>query len=88
MIAPDEDQPMLEAVQIEDRGQDVVHRTSVYAEWVSQRSRIFFQQLDEQEQSRVLAALSCDTLARLLSEPVTHALERVDQRFVIRSGPS
>ena len=88
VISPDEDQPMLEAVQIEDRGQDVVHRTSVYAEWVSQRSRIFFQQLDEQEQSRVLAALSCDTLARLLSEPVTHVLERVDQRFVIRSGNS
>jgi glutathione S-transferase len=87
-ISPDEDQPLLQAVHIEDRGQDVVHRISVYAEWVSQRSRIFFQRLNEQEQASVLGALSCDTLARLLSEPVTHSLERVDQRFVIGRGLS
>ncbi len=86
LISQDVDQPILEAVLIDDRGQEIAHRTSVYAEWVSQRSRIFFQQLSREDQDSVLAALSCEALTRLLTEPVSHALERIDQRFVLRKA--
>jgi hypothetical protein len=79
----DSDQPVLARVAVEDRGTRHDHAVQVYAEWLAQRSRRYFQRLGHEDQLSVCAALGHPVLTDLLSTPVRYPLVRQSQRFQI-----
>ena len=77
------DQPVLQwfSVGIDDGRSK--HAIQVYAEWLAQRSRRFFQTLPRVDQAAVCGLLAHPVLADLLATPVTYPLVRRSQRFQI-----
>lgn len=68
-------------VDIDGKKQDVT--VQLYVMWVLQRSQCYFQQLEEETQSAVLAMLGDGIAAQLLQVPVQAALQRRNYRLTI-----
>lgn len=77
------DQPVLDRVSVELDGGYFEHATQIYAEWLAQRSRRFFQDLSHDDQASVCGRLAHPILIALLTTPVTYPLVRRSQRFQI-----
>jgi glutathione S-transferase len=77
------DQPVLDrfSVQVDDAVFE--HPVQVYAEWLAQRSRRFFQDLPDDDQASVCGLLAHPILVNLLTTPVTYPLVRRSQRFQV-----
>ena len=77
------DQPVLDrfSVQVDDGVFE--HSIQIYAEWLAQRSRRFFQDLPDGDQGSVCGLLAHPILLDLLTTPVTYPLVRRSQRFQI-----
>ena len=89
IIDADADQPKLPKVEITWSGTVHHHGTQVYAEWLSQRARRYFQKCSTEDQSTILGALDQGVLRELLTTPVQFPLERRQNRFYLEEtdGP-
>jgi len=77
------DQPVLDRFPVQVDDAVFEHATQVYAEWLAQRSRRFFQDLPDDDQASVCGLLAHPILVDLLATPVTYPLVRRSQRFQI-----
>ncbi|MEM7221254.1 MAG: glutathione S-transferase family protein [Pseudomonadota bacterium] len=83
VIDAEQDQPLLAAETLKYRGEQKVHRCNVYAEWLAQRARRYFQSLAAAEQDSVRHMLGAGHAQELLDIPVAVPLARRAQRLVI-----
>ena len=82
-LAPNQDQPKLPAEKLEYNGLSLSHSTNLYAEWLGQRARRYFQAQTEDQQRTIETLFDSAQLNALLREPVHYKLTRVNNRLVI-----
>ena len=82
-LAPDQDQPKLTAEELLHNGKAVTHSTNLYAEWLGQRARCYFQAQSDDQQLAIETLFDSVQLSALLHEPVRYKLTRVNNRLVI-----
>lgn len=82
-LAPDQDQPFLSRETLERDGADVKHSANLYALWVAQRAQRHFQTQSTSVQADIVDTLGSGCVVELLQVPVTHPIERVNNRLVL-----
>ncbi len=84
-IAPENDQPFLDAERVTYRGKEHEHAADVHTTWVAQRSQRHFQAQSIGDRVKIREMLGEGTARDLLEVPVRHAIERRSNRLVIGS---
>ena len=82
-LNPEQDQPTLAPERVAYGGREAEHQSNLYHEWLSQRARVYFAGLAQDEQARVIAMLGPGVAADLVEVPVGAVIERVNNRLVI-----
>ena len=82
-LAPNQDQPKLPAEKLEYNGLSLSHSTNLYAEWLGQRARRYFQAQTEDQQRTIETLFDSAQLNALLREPVHYKLTRVNNLSLI-----
>jgi len=82
-LSPDQDQPKLPPETVDHNGTTHKHGANLYAEWLGQRARRFFQSCSTAEQQQIEDTLSHGLLTDFLREPVKFPLARTNNRLVV-----
>ena len=82
-LNPEQDQPTLAPELVTYGDRQAEHQSNLYHEWLSQRARVYFAGLVQDEQARVVAMLGEGVAADLLQVSVRAPIERVNNRLVI-----
>ncbi|MEQ8860852.1 MAG: glutathione S-transferase family protein [Pseudomonadales bacterium] len=82
-LSPDQDQPILAEERVTVDGVEQATRANLHAVWLSQRARGWFQSRPAEARSGIEAMLGPGVASNLLNVPLTHTIERVNNRLVI-----
>ena len=83
VLDPEQDQPSLDEETVLLNGDKHSVKANLYHEWLSQRARLYFQDLPEAAQEDTLEMLGSGVAAELLRAPVGARLSRVSNRLQI-----
>jgi glutathione S-transferase len=83
-LAPDTDQPTLDAMEVSFQGHTYNHKANLHHVWLAQRAQCYFQGLSDTQRQTVEKTLNSAKAGSLLNAPTTWRIQRRDNRLFVQ----